>query len=118
MAHSHSLKLAQRPWQALYDARWRKLRVHYLRAHPWCVMCHADGALTPATAVDHKRPHKGDLGLFWNQDNWQALCRTHHSSTKQRMETNHANPHAYAPGNDDQGYPTDPNHPWRGAAKR
>lgn len=29
-------------------------------------------------AVDHIIPHKGDPELFWDQDNWQSLCKPHH----------------------------------------
>jgi 5-methylcytosine-specific restriction protein A len=34
--------------------------------------------LTPATAVDHIQPHRGDYELFWDSDNWQPLCATCH----------------------------------------
>ncbi|WP_085981300.1 MULTISPECIES: HNH endonuclease signature motif containing protein [unclassified Paenibacillus] len=37
------------------------------------------GKLEPATVVDHITPHKGDMGLFWDQGNWQPLCATCHS---------------------------------------
>ena len=31
------------------------------------------------TDVDHIKPHRGDLKLFWDRSNWQALCHRHHS---------------------------------------
>lgn len=31
-----------------------------------------------ATVVDHKRPHRGDLQLFWDRNNWQGLCEDCH----------------------------------------
>ncbi|WP_244295246.1 HNH endonuclease [Paracoccus versutus] len=46
-------------------------------------MCGAD-----ATLVDHIKPHRGDKALFWNWNNWQALCTGCHSSVKQRSEQN------------------------------
>jgi 5-methylcytosine-specific restriction endonuclease McrA len=39
-------------------------------------MCNAMDAPT-ATIVDHIKPHRGDQNLFWDQTNWQALCRRH-----------------------------------------
>ena len=30
------------------------------------------------TVVDHIVPHRGDQQLFWNQSNWQALCKPCH----------------------------------------
>ena len=61
-----------------YDARWRAARKRYLRRHPLCVMCLAEKNITPATVVDHIIPHRGNQRLFWNQENWQALCKKHH----------------------------------------
>ncbi len=61
-----------------YDSRWRAARKQYLAQHPLCVMCLAEGKLTPATVVDHILPHRGDQQLFWNQENWQALCKDCH----------------------------------------
>ena len=61
-----------------YDRRWREARAAYLRRHPLCVYCQAEGKLTPATVVDHVLPHRGDMKLFWDVNNWQALCKEHH----------------------------------------
>jgi 5-methylcytosine-specific restriction endonuclease McrA len=50
-------------------------------------MCSKEGRVTEAKVVDHIIPHKGDLTLLWDsQNNWQALCTTHHNSDKQRIE--------------------------------
>lgn len=69
-----------------YDHRWRKERAEYLRLHPACVMCEAEGKVRAANVVDHVVPHRGDMALFWDKTNWQSLCRPHHDSHKQRME--------------------------------
>lgn len=61
-----------------YDHRWRKAREGYLRSHPLCVKHEARGQLVPATVVDHIVPHRGDRRLFWDYDNWQALCKQCH----------------------------------------
>ena len=61
-----------------YTARWQRARTRYLRQHPLCVECERQNRLTPATVVDHIIPHKGDMVLFWDEDNWQSLCKTHH----------------------------------------
>ncbi len=44
----------------------------------------------PATVVDHIKPHRGDPKLFWDQENWQALCARHHDRDKQREERGRA----------------------------
>ncbi|WP_223251991.1 HNH endonuclease signature motif containing protein [Paracoccus mutanolyticus] len=64
----------QRP--AWLYADWEKARAEFVFSlHSCCVMCGAD-----ATLVDHIKPHRGDKALFWNWNNWQALC----TSVKQR----------------------------------
>jgi 5-methylcytosine-specific restriction endonuclease McrA len=35
---------------------------------------------------DHKRPHRGDETLFWDQGNLQTLCKSCHVGMKQREE--------------------------------
>ena len=62
-----------------YNYRWRQTSKRYLFLHPLCVACEAQGRLTPATEVDHITPHKGDQALFWDESNWQPLCRPCHS---------------------------------------
>ena len=69
-----------------YGHKWRAARLAYLREHPLCVMCQADGHVTAATVVDHIVPHRGDQTLFWRRSNWQSLCAMHHSRDKQREE--------------------------------
>ena len=62
-----------------YDSRWRKARALFLRRHPLCAECKRQGQLTPATVVDHIIPHRGDMTLFWDRENWQPLCACHHN---------------------------------------
>jgi 5-methylcytosine-specific restriction protein A len=69
-----------------YDARWQKARVAFLRQHPLCVMCLDADRTTPATVVDHVVPHRSDQRLFWDESNWQSLCKRHHDRDKQRIE--------------------------------
>lgn len=61
-----------------YDNRWRRARSKYLKEHPLCVKCMAEGKLTKATVVDHIVPHRGNEDLFWDESNWQALCKSCH----------------------------------------
>ncbi len=69
-----------------YGYKWQQARLAFLREHPLCVMCEAEGRVEVATVVDHKIPHRGDQKLFWRRSNWQPLCSTHHSRDKQREE--------------------------------
>lgn len=64
-----------------YTRQWEKARLDFLRHHPFCAMCG-----NPADLVDHVTPHRGDEALFWNFNNWQALCTPCHNRHKQRLE--------------------------------
>lgn len=48
-----------------YNYRWQKLKKLYLKKNPLCTQCLAEGRVTPAEAVDHIVPHRGDYKLFW-----------------------------------------------------
>ena len=61
-----------------YDARWRKARTAFLQRNPLCNECMKRGKITPATVVDHIIPHRGDRKLFWDESNWQPLCKCCH----------------------------------------
>ena len=61
-----------------YDAKWRRARKRFLQRHPLCANCLSQGVLTPATVVDHIVPHRGDHRLFWDEQNWQPLCKACH----------------------------------------
>ena len=69
-----------------YDSRWRKARNHFLSLHQLCEMCKADGRANAAQVVDHRVPHRGDQTLFWDESNWQALCKQHHDGDKQAID--------------------------------
>ena len=61
-----------------YDSRWRSARKRYLVRHPLCALCWKEGKTVPATVVDHVIPHRGDPRLFWDEGNWQPLCKGCH----------------------------------------
>lgn len=61
-----------------YNRRWQKASKAFLQAHPLCEECLKHGRYTKATVVDHIVPHHGDQKLFWDQNNWQALCKKCH----------------------------------------
>lgn len=63
-----------------YTAKWRRLTRQFLFDHPIC-KCGAN-----ANTVDHIKPHRGDSGLFWDRNNWQALCRSCHSRKTARYD--------------------------------
>lgn len=57
-----------------------------LSKHPLCVECLKEGKFIPAKVVDHIKPHRGNRELFWDEDNWQSLCITHHNRKTARGE--------------------------------
>ena len=66
------------------------------------------GLTEAATVVDHIKPHKGDYDLFWDESNWQSLCKHCHDSHKQRLENG-----GVSVGCTSNGIPLDSNHHWR-----
>ncbi len=64
-----------------YTSQWRKAARAYLACKPLCQHCldEKPQRLTPATVVDHIKPHRGDMALFWDSENWQGLCGMHHN---------------------------------------
>ncbi len=60
------------------NTRWRKFRLAYLRQHPLCIRCLAQGITRAATDVDHITPVTGpDDPSFWTGP-FQALDRDCH----------------------------------------
>lgn len=63
-----------------YNSRWQKARRLFLQKpeNVFCVECKKQGILKRAIVVDHIVPHRGNQKLFWDESNWQALCKTCH----------------------------------------
>lgn len=81
----HKEKAAQRrevnrltAHQRGYNSEWRRARALFLSDHPICEECKREGKASAATVVDHIVPHKGNKALFWDESNWQALCKHCH----------------------------------------
>jgi 5-methylcytosine-specific restriction protein A len=62
-------------------SKWKASRVAYLAKYPVCRSC---GRL--AEVVDHIKPHRGDVKLFWDINNWQPLCKVCHDKKTGRGE--------------------------------
>lgn len=78
----------------LNSKRWKLLRQEYLRAHPLCERCKADGLIRSAIDVHHKVPVESahtlmemeQLAFDWH--NLQALCIPCHAKTHKEMGKN------------------------------
>lgn len=57
-----------------YNAAWRRIRIAFLAAHPYCV---TDGCNGIATEVDHIRPLSQGGTNDWS--NLRAMCKRCHS---------------------------------------
>ena len=80
-----------------YGRRWRDARRAFLISFPLCVECEAIGQLTEATEVDHIAPHRGDMTKFWDTNNWQSLCATHHARKTAREDSGFGNKRRSSP---------------------
>jgi 5-methylcytosine-specific restriction enzyme A len=78
----------QVPGRAWYKtARWQRLRWSVIKRDLFtCAMCGRVEGNTRLLVADHKRPHRGDEALFWDDGNLQCLCKPCHDSEKQRQE--------------------------------
>lgn len=84
----HSLDVE--PLRHLYStARWRALRKAVILRDDFTCQCGC-GVYEPDSAklvADHREPHRGDLDLFWDEDNLQTLRASPcHNAKKQREE--------------------------------
>ena len=64
-----------------YGYKWQVASKGFLRTHPLCQCPDCDEGrkrVTVATIVDHIIPHRGDMKLFWNRNNWQAMSKPCH----------------------------------------
>lgn len=57
---------------------WKRTSIRFLAEHPLCVLCLEKQVLTPSTVTDHIKPHRGDERLFWDESNYQAVCKRCH----------------------------------------
>jgi 5-methylcytosine-specific restriction protein A len=62
-----------------YTTQWSNASSLFLQANPLCRACEQRGIVTAAYCTDHIVPHKGNMELFWDQSNWQPLCRQCHA---------------------------------------
>jgi 5-methylcytosine-specific restriction protein A len=60
-----------------YDKTWRHIRDRFLAANPLCEVCKAEGKLTPASLVHHRKPLSEGGTNDWG--NLQSLCCFHHN---------------------------------------
>ena len=73
--HTHDRETAS---ERGYGEKWQRARRIFLASHPLCVRCLKEKKITKATVVDHIIPHRGDQRLFWDETNWQPLCKDCH----------------------------------------
>ena len=67
-----------------YTSKWDRESKAFL-AQPENRLC-ACGCGRPATVVDHRKAHKGDLKLFWSRSNWQPMAKGCNSRKAVREE--------------------------------
>ena len=99
---------ASAAYRHLYrTARWRRLRLAQLAAHPLCASCLTMGRTTPASVCNHadKAAKATPEGFYAGP--FTSLCALHHDSTQQREERR-----GYQIGCGLDGTPNDPRHHW------
>ncbi|WP_311270504.1 HNH endonuclease signature motif containing protein [Sphingobium sp. WCS2017Hpa-17] len=83
-------RLAYAPWRRWYSTeRWRKLRIAIFERDGFTCQWPGCGRVegnTSRLVADHKIKHRGDIRLFWDENNLQTLCKPCHDGAKQRAE--------------------------------
>lgn len=75
----------------IHTTRWLSLRRDILTAHPLCERCEAEGYVTPATEVHHRKPVEDGVNyqekhrLMYDPKNLMALCHDCHVRTHTEM---------------------------------
>ena len=70
---------------------WRRISAHFLKHHPLCVLCEAEGKSVPAKVADHYPTSRRDLlaqGIVY-PDAWRRLrplCLGHHRTETNRLQ--------------------------------
>jgi len=61
-----------------YTSVWNRESKQFLKENPLCVYCLKEKKVVESKVTDHIIPHKGNMDLFWDRNNWQALCKRCH----------------------------------------
>jgi 5-methylcytosine-specific restriction protein A len=69
-----------------YTKRWSRSSKRFLMLNPLCRHCENEGSIRASEVTDHIIPHKGDTVLFWDEENWQPLCKRHHDQKTVRED--------------------------------
>ncbi len=69
-----------------YDKQWSGFRVQYLKRHPLCHDCEAEGMYVTATEVHHIKRLRDYPELKYAEDNLMGLCHECHSKRTVRGE--------------------------------
>lgn len=80
------------PWRAWYStAQWKALRLKVFVRD--CYICQRSGVIcagkhpAPDSPVaNHKKPHRGNPALFWDEDNIETVTKEVHDSLIQSEE--------------------------------
>jgi 5-methylcytosine-specific restriction enzyme A len=98
----------------LYQShRWKRQSLLFKRIHKWCAMCAEHGVMVVGEVTDHKVAHRGNEALFWDQNNWQVLCKPCHDGIKQMLEKS-----GYDRTIGVDGYPCSDSHPFSIASRK
>ncbi len=76
-------------YQRGYGPRWQAASRGFLRAHPLCQCPECDEGrlrILPSEVTDHIIPHRGDMKLFWDSKNWQAMSKVCHDKKTARED--------------------------------
>ena len=80
--------------------KWRRTGLYQYRrrlfmwGHPLCAVCDRDGIIMAGLELDHIVPVSERPDLFWDEGNWQSLCRDCHEAKTARENAARGGPAA------------------------
>ncbi|MCE9556763.1 MAG: HNH endonuclease [Planctomycetes bacterium] len=80
-----------------YDWSWRKLRTWFVKRHPICETCRAQGRTSVTAEIDHVVPVRVAPHLRLAVSNLRAVCRKCHRAKTARDQVLYPTGQRYAP---------------------
>jgi uncharacterized protein (TIGR02646 family) len=103
------------------STEWKRLRAAILKRDGYrCVVCKCDVSGKGQARVDHIKPRKTHPELALDPSNLRTLCSDHDNQSHREKASGALQRHErfVIRGCDADGWPTDPNHPWRSPLRR
>ena len=81
--HNYDKYQRNQDTKKMYKGKWQKIRARYVKEHPFCEKCFAEGKIVPVEEVHHKVPLS--RGGTHDESNLISLCKSCHTKIHYEM---------------------------------